>query len=203
MTEPTTRPEQETLLSWIDTVYYLRGGEHLTKETFLHGTWQVLSSLVRHNKANPFIQEAVRRHPDLIPRGFAILSVTYGAYASEPKVRSILRDFVRMLECDLLEKEVNACVYAYARAKEGGAFFPELHGVLEKIRAIYSAEHFRLDALPPTMHQAYALYVLNNQDKLGKGMSQEELFGHLSVSDSKMRKSIELVKSTQITAAKR
>ncbi len=189
MKPETIETERLALNGWIATVHGM-GSAPLTKKDFPQESWRIISSLVHHNKHNPLVQHAVKQNPDLIPRGYAILSVLYGAYTGEPNKIGMLKDFVNMLGKDLVEEEL--AVLAYAKTKSVGSFFPELFKTLEMIHEVYSAEHFPLMVLPPTPYQAYTLFVIHHQDLIGKDMRPEELFGHLSVSDSKFQKFLTL-----------
>ncbi len=180
------------LQGWIDSTHGLRGQERFTKENFLHGTWRTLASIVQWNKGNPLVQSSVREYQDLVPRAFTILTIRYGAYCGEPKKYSVMRDFVALLGKDLVEEELGACTYA--RGTES-PFFGRLVKILDQIREIYGAEHFRLDALPPTPYHAYVLHALNSTDTLWRAQSNEELFGYLAVYDSMMYKTLQLTKS--------
>ncbi len=160
-------------------------GKHIAAADFLKTVWEAIGSFVHHNKTNPLLQQTVKAYPDLVPRAFAILTIQFGAYTYEPKKPAILKDLARMLDEDLVEKELSVCAYA---ANRNGSFFPGLHGFMEDIRGIYGAEHFPLEVLPPNPYHAYALFVLNHPTLLETKLSPEALFGHLAVMHSKMTK---------------
>lgn len=186
--------ERAVLQDWANTVHGRGHGGALSRSDFLQTSWDALSGLVRWNKQNPLIKEAVKAYPDLIPRAFTILSVLYGAYTAPPEKIALLKDFIALLDKDLIEEEMVIC--AYAKTNGAGAFFPELGKTLEMIHAVYGAEHFDLTVLPPTPYQAYALYVLNCTDFSERTMGTEELFGHLSVINSKMKKGLALAQTS-------
>jgi hypothetical protein len=194
MTPEHIAAERAVLKSWINAVHGTKSDEVLTRQNFLHGSWDGIANLVRWNKQNPLIQESVQQYPDLIPAGFTILTMLYGVYTYEPTKRSVLEDFVALLGKEPIEEELK--VAAYAKTHSVGSFFPELSGLMPLIREVYAAEHFDLAVLPPTPYQAYALFVLNHGELLGKKISAEELFGHLSVHDSMMKKIFALAKPT-------
>ncbi|MDO8521224.1 MAG: hypothetical protein Q7S52_03850 [bacterium] len=183
---------QTALRNWIDGVHERHGSEPLSKEEFLQESWRVIAGLVHYNKQNLLIRHAVREHPDLVPRAFTILSVLYGTYTAPPSKIAVLMDFVAMLGKDLAAEESSVC--AYAKESGAGSFFPELFKILETIRKIYGAEYFSREALPPTLYQAYVIYVLNHTESLKKDVSTQELFGYLSADDSKMRVVVALAK---------
>lgn len=186
--------EKASLEKWINTVHGGTSNDYLTKECFLSASFDAISSLVHFNKSNLLVQEAVRTHPDLIVRGFTILSVLYGAYSMQPRKYSVIKDFVSMLDGDLIEEELRVSDYAKRVGKT--SFFPQLSSVLETIREIYDAEHFPLEVLPPTSHQAYALYVLNRRHLLEKEISKEEIYGHIATLWSGMSTALSITKST-------
>lgn len=185
MTPRIVAVEQAKLYKWIDFVYPKEPLSRSRKD-FLQDSWRRIANLVHYNRDNELVRDAVHRYPDLIPRGFVILTILYGAYTSPPGTASILKDFVAMLGKDLTEEELSVC--AYAKKVEEGSFFPELFTVMEKVRKVYGEEHFSLTVLPPTPYHAYSMYVLNHSELLEKDVGHEELFGHLSVSDSQFRK---------------
>jgi hypothetical protein len=178
--------EHDALKSWINMVHGPKSDEALTRQAFLRESWDGIASLVHWNKQHPLVQESVRQHPDLIPRGFAILTMLYGVYTYEPTKRAVLNDFVTLLGNEPIEEELK--VMEYAKTQRMGSFFNELSKIMLFIGKIYRAPHFELALLPPTPHQAYALFVLNHGDLLHKNISAEELFGHLSVNYSMMKK---------------
>jgi len=186
----TARTQKEELKEWVRFMHGTGVNDVLSKSDFLRDSFEALASLVHHNKHNSLIQDAVRQYPDLIPRGFTILSVLHGVYTTEPTKKAVMRDFVNLLDEDLIEKELMVCTYA--RSNKTGAFFPQLVHVLDTIRDIYDAEYFSLQVLPPTSHQAYVLYVLNCADLLCKKVSKEEIFGNLAVCHARLNKVIDL-----------
>ncbi|HEY9585341.1 MAG TPA: hypothetical protein VJJ02_01985 [Candidatus Paceibacterota bacterium] len=192
MTANVATTEQTTLRNWINVVYGLFGGEPLPRERFPQDSWRAIADLVHYNKGNPLVAEAVRRHPDLIPRCFTILTVLYGAYTSEPSRVSILKDLVSMLGKDLVEEERR--VLEYAQTKGSGSFFPELYKVQEKIREIYATPRFNRAVLPPTPYHAYALHVLNSYDMLGKNTTTDLIFGQLFAHHSRMESIVQLAR---------
>jgi hypothetical protein len=179
---------QKSLENWLMKVYGVGRlyDEPLTRQEFLHASWNAFADLVHWNKQNPLIKESVKQYPDLVPRCFAILSVLYGTYTYEPRKSALLRDFIALLGSDLTEEQLE--VIEYTQQGTPGSFFPELGKLLAQIHEVYSAEHFNLSVLPPTPYQAYAFFVLNHPDLIGKVMSPEELFGYLSAGDSQMQK---------------
>ena len=180
--------------NWVRTVHNYQPGDAFAKEDFLVDAFRAITSLVHYHKGNPLVQQAVRNYPDLTPRCFTILTILHGAYTSEPSKRSIMDDVIGMLDSDLVEQELEACTYA--KNARAGAFFPELVKVMETIRNVYESKYLSLDALPPTSHQAYTLYVLNCADKLSRKVCEEEMYGHLSVYAGKFEKVLDLAKPT-------
>lgn len=184
--------EKEALKNWAQTVHGYQPGEAFTKENFLTDAFWAISCAVQYNKQNALVRQAVRNYPDLIPRCFTILTILHGAYTAEPNKRSIMSDLIGMLDDDLIEQELEVCTYA--KNAGVGSFFPELVRVMETIRNVYESKYLNLDALPPTSHQAYTLYVLNCADKLTRNVCEEEMYGHLSLYAGKLERAINLTK---------
>jgi len=180
--------QKNELKDWVRTVFGHEPNKVLSKEDFLRDSFRAIATLVHHNRHNPLIQEAVRQYPDLIPRGFTILSVLFGSFTTEPTKHAIARDFVNLLGDDLIDKELAVCTYA--KEAKASAYFPQLVQALNTIRDIYDAEYFSLLVLPPTSHQAYVLYVLNCQNLLQKKVSKEEVFGNLAICHAKFQKAV-------------
>lgn len=187
LTQNATRLAQAALMHNI-AVY--EDGKYIARTDFLKTVWEALGSFVHYNKTNALIRHAVKAYPrSLIPHAYAILTIQFGAYTYEPKRAAILKDFVQMLDQDLVEKELSVCAYAASR---NGSFFPGLHNFMEDIRGIYGGEHFPTEVLPPNPYHAYALFVLNHPKLLETKLSPEALFGHLAVMHSKMTKALGL-----------
>ena len=182
--------EKAVLQEQIEQIYVCDRGIRLAPDKFLHRTWNMLGMLVGLNKQNPLIQDAIKNYPDLTRRAFFIITALFGAYSLPPTELDLLREFVHMLDDDLDEKELR--VWAYAKNKNHG-FFPGLFGVMEQIRRVYDdTERFRPDMLPSRPYQAYAIFVLNNPEKISEEISLEELFNILVGHDSQFNEIVTL-----------
>lgn len=166
--------------------------EPMLNEDFLKVSWQTLADFVRWNKENPLVRHAVKMYPDLIPRAYFLLTLKYNAFGYVPTKYALTKDFIGMLGDDLIETELELMEYAKTKKE----IFPGLSRIMPVIREVYDAEHFRLDVLPPTPHQAYAVFVLNHSEKILKGVSPEELFGILAVIDSRLQKLFSVIANT-------
>lgn len=179
---------------------YGYGGESLSKEDFLRDSWGAIASFVKYNRTDPLIASAVRQHPDLIPRTYTLLTILYGAYGHEPNIRGILKDFIDMLNKDLVEEELQIC--EYARQKTEWSFFPGLQKTWGAIREVYGAEPFDLNLLPPTPYHAYAMLVLNRPESIKRNTDTEEMFGKLSTLHNQMMTVVALVQPPKESGAK-
>jgi hypothetical protein len=200
MTTNPPRVEKTALNDWIDTVYGITRGDTIPKERFLHEAWGAIANIVHYNKENKLMRESVQKYPDLTPRTFTILTVLYGAYSSPPNKRSLLRDFVGMIDKDLIKEsdedlgETELKVWEYAKQASKDAFFPELASLLTMVYEIYNSEHFNPKVMPPTLYQGFALFALNHADRLGGNLRPEELFGYLYSDDSRFKEIFSLAK---------
>lgn len=180
---------QKTAL--LSNIFMYESDAPLMPEAFLHRAWDVLSRFVHWNKQNPLIRDAVKRYPDLIPRGYHILTVLYNAYGYVPPTKALLKDFVNeILDDDLDEYELR--VYEYAKYPRNG-FLSGLSEVMPMIREVYGAKHFNLEVLPPAPYHAYVFFTLHHQEKIGQRITPEECFGILSIHDSQMKEIFKLV----------
>jgi hypothetical protein len=170
-------------------------GAPFSRKNFLRHSWDVLGRFVHLNKRNGLIHEVVRVKEcrDLIPRAYFILTAFFGACTYAPTPRAFLREFVGMLDADLVEKELQVC--EYARNKNG--FFPGLLWAMQNIRNVHGGVHFSLEILPPTPHHSFAFFVLNHSEKINQQFSLEELFGILAVHDSQFKQIVALINSSQ------
>lgn len=187
MDQETRRIEELKLFRWIERVHEFPEEEPMDRRGYLHTSWSAIDGFIRLNRTNGIAQVGVREHPDLISRLYAVLTVLYGAYTAQPMLSTMLRDAIPMLDKDLAEEELRVWSYAKTCVPSGGSFFLELFHMLEMIRDVYGAKHFRLEALPPTPHHAYALLTLHRADLLERDLSREELFGHLSTLDARLK----------------
>jgi hypothetical protein len=168
------------------------GSQPMLSENFLKQSWEILGNFVHWNKSNPLLQRAVKTYPDLLPRCYFILTASFDAFGYMPTKLALAKDFIGMLNDDLVETELRVC--EYAKTKKG--IFSGLSHVMPMIREMYGTEHFCLDVLPPTPHHAYVIFVLNHKEKIRTGVSLEELFGILAVHDSQLRKIFSLIASS-------
>lgn len=184
---------KEELRKRIRNIYGSEHTETLTKENFLKETWRVMSSFVHHNKRNLLIQYAAREYPNFTCRAYVILSIRFGKFGYEPTMRSVLDDFVDMLDKDFDEVELGACTYA--ERKYALSFFPELYALREMINVVYGAKYFDLSVLPPTPHHAFVLIANNCPELLLNKTSPEALYGHMQVLARKIDELHSLVSS--------
>ena len=185
---------KEGLVERVHTVYGTSRCEPMIKASFLHDLFYAIDSLVRYNREDPLIQNAVLelKHGDLTFRAFLILSVLYGAYTSPPNKVTILKDFVGMLDKDLGEEELTVCAYAEGKFN---AFFPRLHKLWKSIREVYGAKEFDLATLPPTPYRAYTLFALNCKQDIARKIRTQELYIKLCVLQEYMVEIHELIDS--------
>jgi|GEM_PF-3676145 len=165
-----------------DLVASIYGGDDLplTRENFRSELWRALANVVHYNKHNPLIQHAVREYPTLICRAYSILSIRFGSFCYAPMTKSILFDFIEMLDNDIDEVELAACAYAQSqRGKK--VFFPELFVIREMVHTIYNVKYFDTSVLPPTPHHAFAIIANNMPELFSSNMSPEALYGHMQV----------------------
>ena len=132
----------------------------IPKEEFFQEFWRILTSFVHHQKANPLIAAAVKEHLDLIPRTYAIISVLYGAFTYQPSRFDLLSAFVGMLDKDLVEEELKATEYAFARKPEG-MYFPGLAIILQNVHHLYGSIEYKSEDLPPSPYLGFTFLALN------------------------------------------
>jgi hypothetical protein len=167
-------------------------GEFITKERFLHQTWEALSSLIRHNKHLPLVSATVRDYPYFIAWSYVLMTILHGSYSCEVKLTTFLKDAIDLLGEDLVEKEIELCNYARSAISP---FFPGLFDLWQDIQSVHQSEYFDARVLPPTAYHSYVLYVLNNTAAIGRRTSPEEIYGTLSIMHAKMTRITSVVHS--------
>lgn len=182
---------REDLLTWISLVHGERGAPFFEQKAFLERTYDSMSLLVHYNKGNALIQKSVQACPYVIPRIFTLLSILYGAYTHEPTKISLLKDFVGLLDTDLVEQEI--CITEYARNTKVPGFFPELSQIYETIQEVYCSGRYSLHVIPPTPYHAYVMYVSQYYSLLGANPSAEEVFKRLVIVDGKWQEIVSYV----------
>lgn len=173
------------LFEYAQTVYGHTSLEPISRESFLHVVWSTLSSFVHFNKHNPLMQDANKRCPFFGVQSYTILTILYGTYSHEPTKIEILKDFIRLLEKDLIEEELK--VIEYANTKAGRTYLGGLSQLLSKIRTIFSEPEFASEQLPPVPYHAYALLTLNHAYVIGPDVTFREIYEVISVDNDRMQ----------------
>lgn len=176
-------------------IFFPTGGLHaerMSRENFLRELWQTLSIFLRLNRRDSLIHFALSqlKHGDIIPRMFTIFTIRYGSFPQAVTKGGILKEFVDMLDKDLVEEELS--VYAYAKGKSN-TFFPECAVIMQNIREVYGTREFDRDLLPPTPYYAYCLLALNRRDDVLNMIEHAKLFGELYLLSRKMTKGYTLL----------